>query len=34
MILSESQIEHWRSLYDEFQADTEQIDFFNQLDER
>ncbi|SRR6266566_1048326 len=34
MILSESQIERWRSLYDEFQADAQQVDYFKQLDDR
>lgn len=34
MILSESQIERWRSFNDEFQADTQQVDYFKQLDDK
>ena len=34
LTLSDSQIERWRSLYDEFQADVEQVAIYKQLDQR
>ena len=34
LTLSDSQIERWHSLYDEFQADVEQVAFYKQLDQR
>jgi hypothetical protein len=34
MVLSENQVEHWRSEYEEYLADKQQVAYFKELDER